>query len=84
MAGVKPPDELLRLRIEVQALTTALREAERRNALWEEERRHCIPVEEVHRRLGTFNLPRRSPHGWSYVLAERFALLKVRMEMESR
>lgn len=84
MGNTRPENEIVRLRTEVLALKAALIDADRRNEVWEGDRRHSIPVEEVHRALDGLNLPRRSPHGWSLFLGERFTLLKVWMERESQ
>lgn len=77
-----PTDELLRLKTQVAALSLGLAEQRRQVESLEDAQRHLIPAEDVQRELDRFNLPRRSPAGYCLVLAERFALLRVRLELE--
>jgi hypothetical protein len=64
-----PNPERFRLQAEIDSLRAILADSERRLQALEEERRHLIPVEEVHAELDRFNLPRRTPGGQRLFLA---------------
>lgn len=82
MRNTHPTDELLRLKTAVESLELGLAHQRRQVENLEDAQRHLIPTEEMHRELDRFNLPRRSPAGYCLVLTERFALLRVRLELE--
>lgn len=84
LASAREKPEPVRLQAHIDSLEAVMADQERRIQQLEAERKSLIEVEDVHRELDRFNLPRQAPGGYGLFLAERFALLKARIEAESR
>lgn len=77
-----PNPARLREIAELDSLKQVLADSEEQRQAMAAEQRHLIPVDEVHAELDRLNLPRHSPTGRPWVISERFAILRMRLDGE--
>jgi hypothetical protein len=84
VGNARDKPEAARLQAHIDSLEALVADQERQMARLENELKDKIPVGEMHAQLDRCNLPRRSPNGAPYVISERFAILRARLESEVR